>query len=391
MPAWKRAILSKQRERSRSQLQRKATHYYDRDGRKVALPAQNDDDDDDDDDDRRRGGKKGRKHKSEKDKRKGKGSKDSSDQRKRRDDQKGRKKSTADKKKKGPTNVDDFDEDDSSSTETSSSDSSSSDSEESTQKNLTSEEAMKMLGTKWALGGEDDIEDLDERIKTQQVEIQRELSKLTQLQRSSGMKALPSLQQKVLQSDLQKLQAIQGKLKENPGVRELQMLLVGHQMLLCEHVKEIQESLTQFQQPPPANDNGLHIPDELKPRMSPATSASHLPLPTNAPPPPAPAPAPAPPPSAPAPPPPPAPAQVNVPPPYNNPMLALAEQSQVNQMLQTELLMAAEQARRQQLTQQLLAQRRQQQLMAAAQLSSAGFGGMGMSAFSPLTPSFPLL
>lgn len=384
MPAWKRAILSKQRERSRSQLQRKATHYYDRDGRKVALPAQNDDDDDDDDDDRRRGGKKGRKHKSEKDKRKGKGSKDSSDQRKGRDVQKGRKKSTADKKKKGPTNVDDFDEDDSSSSETSSSDSSS-DSEESGQKNLTSEEAMKMLGTKWALGGEDDIEDLDERIKTQQLEIQRELSNLTQLQRSSGMKALPSLQQKVLQSDLQKLQAIQGKLKENPGVRELQMLLVGHQMLLCEHVKEIQESLTQFQQPP-ANDNGLHIPDELKPRMSPATSASHLPLPTNAPPP---APAPAPPPSAPAPAP--APTQVNVPPPYNNPMLAMAEQSQVNQMLQTELLMAAEQARRQQLTQQLLAQRRQQQLMAAAQLSSAGFGGMGMSAFSPLTPSFPLL
>ena len=384
MPAWKRAILSKQRERSRSQLQRKATHYYDRDGRKVALPAQNDDDDDDDDDDRRRGGKKGRKHKSEKDKRKGKGSKDSSDQRKGRDVQKGRKKSIADKKKKGPTNVDDFDEDDSSSSETSSSDSSS-DSEESGQKNLTSEEAMKMLGTKWALGGEDDIEDLDERIKTQQLEIQRELSNLTQLQRSSGMKALPSLQQKVLQSDLQKLQAIQGKLKENPGVRELQMLLVGHQMLLCEHVKEIQQSLTQFQQPPPANDNGLHIPDELKPRMSPATSASHLPLPTNAP-----APAPAPPPSAPAPPPP-APAQVNVPPLYNNPMLAMAEQSQVNQMLQTELLMAAEQARRQQLTQQLLAQRRQQQLMAAAQLSSAGFGGMGMSAFSPLTPSFPLL
>ena len=195
MPAWKRAILSKQRERSRSQLQRKTTHYYDRDGRKVAV--RQDDDDYDNKRRERRGedDRRGRRKHSEDEGRrsgKGKGKKDKS---------KG--------KRRGPTNIDDFDEDDYSDSE-SGSDSDSS--EESGQKKIiTSEEAMKMLGTKWALGDGDDIEDLDERIRTQQLEIQRELSGLTQLQRNRGMKALPSLQQKVLQSDLQKLLAIQGK------------------------------------------------------------------------------------------------------------------------------------------------------------------------------------
>ena len=358
MPAWKRAILSKQRERSRSQLQRKATHYYDRDGRKVPIRSR---DDDDDYDNRRRGrrgeeDRRGRRKRSEEEgRRQGRG---------RRDDNRG-KKDKSKGKRRGPTNVDDFDEDDYSDSE-SGSDSDSS--EESGQKGkMTSEEAMKMLGTKWALAGDgDDIEDLDERIRTQQLEIQRELSGLTQLQRSRGMKALPSLQQKVLQSDLQKLQAIQSKLKENPGVRELQMLLVGQQMILCDHVKEIQSSLGQRQSPLHVT---LDIPDDVKPIMSPATSVSQLPPPVahQLPPPPA--------------------ATAVFQPSYNPMQLA------ADQMLQNELIMVAEQQRRQQQL-QLMAQqqRRQQQLLAAAQLSAVGgFGGLGMTAYSPLTPSVPLI
>ena len=353
MPAWKRAILSKQRERSRSQLQRKTTHYYDRDGRKVAVQQ-----DDDEYDNKRRGrrgedDRRGRRKRSEDEgRRSGKG---------KRDDNKG-KKDKSKGKKRGPTNIDDFDEDDYSDSEN---DSDSDSSEESGQKRImTSEEAMKMLGTKWALGDGDDIEDLDERIKTQQLEIQRELSRLTQLQRNRGMKALPSLQQKVLQSDLQKLQAIQGKLKENPGVRELQMLLVGQQMILCDHVKEIQSSLGQRQSPPHSTLD--------EPMMTPATSASHLP----------------PPPVIHQMPPPPPPPVATVLQPSYNPMQLAADQ-----MMQNELIMAAEQQRRQQQL-QLMAQqqRRQQQLLAAAQLSAAaGFGGLGMAGYSPLTPSVPLI
>ena len=351
MPAWKRAILSKQRERSRSQQQRKTTHYYDRDGRKVAVQQ-----DDDENDNKRRGrrgqdDRRGRRKRSEDEgRRSGKG---------KRDDNKG-KKDKSKGKKRGPTNIDDFDEDDYSDSENDSDSS-----EESGQKRvMTSEEAMKMLGTKWALGDGDDIEDLDERIKTQQLEIQRELSRLTQLQRNRGMKALPSLQQKVLQSDLQKLQAIQGKLKENPGVRELQMLLVGQQMILCDHVKEIQSSLGQRQSPPHSTLD--------EPMMTPATSASHLP----------------PPPAIHQIPPPPPPPVATVFQPSYNPMQLAADQ-----MMQNELIMAAEQQRRQQQL-QLLAQqqRRQQQLLAAAQLSAAaGFGGLGMAGYSPLTPSVPLI
>ena len=104
--------------------------------------------------------------------------------------------------------------------------------------------------------------------------------------------------------------------------------------------------------------------------ITPATSATHLP------------------------PPPPVTHQIPPPPvatvlqPSYNPMQLAADQ-----MLQSELIMAAEQQRRQQQL-QLMAQqqRRQQQLLVTAQLSAvAVFGGLGMAAYSPLTPSVPLI
>ena len=390
MPAWKRAILSKQRERMRALREgkgeesyqlRKTGHYYDRDGRKVEVVQH----EGRRDDDRRKGQKheerRGRRRRSEEDEQRGR-RKTSPERRRRKEveeDKRGKKKQRErkERKKSGPTNIDDFDEDDFSDSYSSGSESDS-DSEGSGKKNRkpSSSEVMRMLGMKWALGDGDEIEDLDERIRVQQQEIQRELSNLTQLQRANKMKVLPSLQQKVLHNDLQKLQDIQTKLKENPGVRELQMLLVGQQMLLCEHLKDIQSSLGQCQP-------GLDIPEEQAPRMPHSTSTGHL--------------------------------QPSIPsalPPIYNPMLAAtegaqlliaAEQARQQQLAQQQLAqqqlaqqqlaqqeLAQQQLAQQQLTQHLLAQRRQQQLLAAAQLS-AGLGGLGMASFSPLTPSVPLL
>ena len=99
-------------------------------------------------------------------------------------------------------------------------------------------------GGKWALGGDEDLENLDNRIQSQQQDIQKELNCLARLQRELGLKTLPSLQQKVLQADLQKLQAIQGELKKQPGNGKFQMQLIGQQMMLLEHLFEIQESLS---------------------------------------------------------------------------------------------------------------------------------------------------
>lgn len=156
-------------------------------------------------------------------------------------------------KGRGPTNVDDFDEDDYSDTtesyssDYSDTDSSGSDSNDSNRHHRrrnrlrSSASVSELTSTAWALSGEDGkVDNIERRIKNQQAEIKRQLSVLTQLQSETGVKALPAKQQTILQNDLQKLEQLQTKLRYRQGNPDLQMQLLGQQMVLCEHLREAQ-------------------------------------------------------------------------------------------------------------------------------------------------------
>ena len=160
------------------------------------------------------------------------------------------------RKKHGPTHIDDFEEDDlsgfDSGTETESysssdySDSETSESEDRDRKGRrrfrSSASASELTNASWALG-EGDVS-VDRQIKAQQTEIRKQLSSLAELQKGMGLKSLPSLQQQILQQDLQKLEQLQSRLSNKPGNQSLQMQLLGQQMLLCEHLKEAEQLLS---------------------------------------------------------------------------------------------------------------------------------------------------
>ncbi len=157
-------------------------------------------------------------------------------------------------KHRKPTNIDDFDENDYSDTDSYSSDysdssSSGSDSDDSRRRrkhrHRRSSSVSDLTGTSWALGGEDGgaTDSISQRIKHQQAEIKKQLAALTQLQSETGRKALPDQHQTVLQKDLEKLEQLQAKLRYKQGDQNLQMQLLGQQMLLCEHLKEAQKMI----------------------------------------------------------------------------------------------------------------------------------------------------
>ena len=169
------------------------------------------------------------------------------------DREQGRKEDKGRRGKRRPTDIDDFDGD--LSEDGSGSDYYSSDYDDSDYSDYDSDDgrsrrrgklrssasASEMTNAAWALEGQ--TGSLDQRIKTQQGQIKKELSFLMQLQKATGMKSLPPQQQKVLEKDLRKLEAIQDRLSEKRGNQDLQMQLLGQQMLLFEHLKEIQTSL----------------------------------------------------------------------------------------------------------------------------------------------------
>ncbi len=153
-------------------------------------------------------------------------------------------------KRRGPTNIDDFDEDDYSDSDSYSSDysssSSGSDSDDSRRRRKrkvrSSSSVSDLTGTAWALSGEGgSLDNIGQRIKQQQDEIKKQLAALTQLQSETGVKALPTQHQTVLQKDLEKLEQLQAKLRHKQGDQNLQMQLLGQQLLLCEHLKEAQQ------------------------------------------------------------------------------------------------------------------------------------------------------
>ena len=171
-----------------------------------------------------------------------------------------RRRSIGRSKKRQPTNIDDFDEDDLSGFETdtesesyssdySDSDSSGSKGRGRRRKLRSSASASQLTNTEWALGEGSEVMSIDKRIKAQQAEIKRQLSSLAQLQKDVGLTSLPAQQQKILHQDLQKLEQVQTKLKDKPGNQSLQMQLIGQQMLLCEHLKEVQMALNPQQLP----------------------------------------------------------------------------------------------------------------------------------------------
>ena len=152
--------------------------------------------------------------------------------------------------RRGPTNIDDFDEEDWSGSESESgSDSyssssgsedslSDSDSERGRRRRLrSSASASELTNATWALG-EGTEKDIEARIKSQQVDIKKLLSALSELQKKSGVKNLPTEKQKVLQKDLQKLEKLQNKREERRGDVSVLMQLIGQQMLLSEHLKD---------------------------------------------------------------------------------------------------------------------------------------------------------
>ena len=253
---------------------------------------------------------------------------------------------------------------------------------------MSSSEAALIPGASWALGEGDDLENLDERIRVQQLDIQRELTNLSRLQRELGMKTLPSLQQKVLQADLSKLQAIQSRLKAAPGNREFQMQLVGQQMLLSEHLLEIQESLSHglpdvesqlehvTQRMPHSISSGSINQDtrkissstmpQLQPQYQPPTHYQPQPQ---------------------------YPSQMQ--PSYPaQPMYDPLTSSAGVQMLMQQQLLAGQM--RQQITNDLLAEQQRQQLLMAERrrqqmMANAALGNFGANMYSPLTPSLPFI
>lgn len=285
MPQWKRELIKKQRKG------REESPPTERKGKGGRHGNRRNKDSSEDERDKKKGQRRHRRHDNNSDedskKRKGKSDGKKGKKNSKRDSyysdhedekRKGKKgKQTKDKrgnKKKGPTNVDDYDSEDSYSSETS-------DGSTSTEEYSDSEErrkAAQLAGGAWALGEGDTLDNLDTRIRDQQLTIQQELSNLTRLQRDIGLKTLPTLQQKVLQADLSKLQDLQSRLKETPGHRELQVQLVGQQMMLTEHLREIQESLSHK-----LPDVETHLENLTQRKLSHSTSTTSI---TGMPPPP---------------------------------------------------------------------------------------------------------
>ena len=150
-------------------------------------------------------------------------------------------------RRKGPTNIDDFDDEDWSDSESdsdsydSSEDSwSNSDSERAHRRRLrSSASASQLPNVAWALqGGRGEKGCGEIRIKAQQDEIKKQLNHLGELQKKSGVKALPAEKQKELQGDLQKLEMLQNKRKEKPSNANVLMQLIGQQMLLSDHLRD---------------------------------------------------------------------------------------------------------------------------------------------------------
>ena len=102
--------------------------------------------------------------------------------------------------------------------------------------------ASELTNAAWALTGKDE-EIVEVRIKSQQEEIKKQLASLAQIQKQFGINSLPEELQKTLQQDLQKLETLQTKLKNEPGNQPVQMQLLGQQMLLCEHLRETHQEL----------------------------------------------------------------------------------------------------------------------------------------------------
>lgn len=150
-------------------------------------------------------------------------------------------------RRRGPTNVDDFNERDWSESGSSSESSyssdytgSDSDSERGQRRRLRSSASVSAIPhAAWALLGQSkEGTDSDARIKSQQGEIKKLLTHLGELQKKSGVKALPAEKQKVLQQDLHKLELLQTRRKEKPGNASILTQLIGQQMLLSDHLRD---------------------------------------------------------------------------------------------------------------------------------------------------------
>lgn len=150
-------------------------------------------------------------------------------------------------RRRAPTNVDDFNERDWSESESTSESSyssdysdSDSDSERGHRRRLRSSASASALpNAAWALEGRSkDGIGSEARIKSQQAEIKKLLNHLGEVQKKSGMKALPAEKQKLLQKDLQELELLQARRKEKPGNASILTQLIGQQMLLSDHLRD---------------------------------------------------------------------------------------------------------------------------------------------------------
>lgn len=160
--------------------------------------------------------------------------------------------------KKKPTNIDDFDEeelsDSKSESESGSNSGSGSEAEDKPKRKPKSAVIAEMTNARWALGEDSsEREELEKRIEDHQKEIKKQMATLQALQAAQDKKTLPPQQQKMLQQDLEGLKQIYTKLEESPGNMELQMQLLGLQMVLCDHLKKFQDDL---KPPPPQGPHG---------------------------------------------------------------------------------------------------------------------------------------
>jgi hypothetical protein len=309
-----------------------------------------------------------------------------------------RKKDDKKSPKKKPTSDDDFDSsevtsDESDAATDSSEEESSSSAGEKETKKVTSSEAAQVPGAKWSLGqgDEEEIEKIDEKIRSQQLEIQKELTNLSRLQREIGLKNLPTLQQKLLQGDLSKLQVLQGRLKEAPTNKELQMQLVGQQMLLTEHLLQIQESLShnlpdiesQLEQAVHSNSRMSHSlsSGNISGRSNIHTAQQHIPIQHM-----------------------PAPVQqqqvpiVQQPVPVVQQPVPMVQQVPIVQHVPSyDPMMGAMQQQlfanqmRQQIASDMMAEQQRQQMMAAERRRLMAASSFGNPYYSPLTPSVPFM
>ena len=149
-------------------------------------------------------------------------------------------------RRRQPTNIDDFDEQDWSESESDSDSSyssdysgSDSDSERGKRHHLrSSASASAVPDAVWALQGQEkEGADSKARIKTQEAEIKKLLNHLSELQKTSGIKSLPTDKQKVLQQDLKHLEQLQTRHREKPGNTSILTQLIGQQTLLSDHLR----------------------------------------------------------------------------------------------------------------------------------------------------------